>query len=401
MNTSQRRVTFIIGQEWIAGPVTFLRRASARLPDFGWMPRLLVTGQPVSSAMVDWPCPVSHLPLCHSYTHLGREAATRILQDHADVVVATMDNTSAVAFERLYRDQQCNVRLVRMLHADEPAEFARLEQLAPVVTAAFVINEWSVEEVRRLIPALRERVFRWYNPVTCPDHVPWPRLSNPVKLVYVGRVFQREKRVLDLIPIGEHLLARGMSYELTIVGDGESMEELQQRLAAAPEVNRRTRVTGWVSEGRVKEILQDQDLFLLPSEAESMSFALLEAMAHGVVPIVTPLPGPSEVVDESTGFRVRVGDHEAFAAAIAQAISGPERLQNMRLAAFERIRQHFELRVAIRSFASSLSTTIELELPDGRSGFRAPRPRGRMDALHIPDLLQHYKRRLFGQHITP
>jgi hypothetical protein len=131
-----------------------------------------------------------------------------------------------------------------------------------------------------------------------------------------------------------------------------------------------------------------------------MGFALLEAMGQGVVPIVTPLPGPGEVVDKETGYTVPVGAYDAFACAVADAVVDPARLQCMRMAGYERVRRSFYIPVAIEAFAGILNDTLTLPLPVGRHGFLAPRPLGRMDKLHIPQCLQYAKRRLFGQHIT-
>jgi glycosyltransferase involved in cell wall biosynthesis len=400
LSSDRRRVLFIIGGQWIAGPVTFLRHACANLPELGWEPLLLLTGPARTDSFDNWPCAVSELKLCHSYSQLAREAAQVIVNHDTDVVVATDDNTTAVAMQELYRQSSCTVRLLEMLHADLPSEFSRVERLVPVTTAACAINDTVVRDLRRQIPALSDRVFRWYNPVPCAAHPPQPRLSSPVNLIYVGRVFQREKRVLDLVDIGKRLLARGFDFRLTIVGDGEVMNELRQRLVASPEVDRKTTLMGWISPEAITELLCAQDLFLLPGDRESMGFALLEAMGQGVVPIVTPLPGPSEVVDQETGYTVPVGDYDAFASAIADAIVDFPRLQRMRRAGYERVRRTFHIPVAIEAFVGILNDTLTLPLPSGRHRFLPPRPLGRMDKLHIPQCLQHAKRRLFGQHIT-
>jgi glycosyltransferase involved in cell wall biosynthesis len=221
-----------------------------------------------------------------------------------------------------------------------------------------------------------------------------------VNLTYVGRVIQREKRVLDLVEIGKRLLARGIEFRLTIAGDGESMNEFRQSLAANPEIDRRTILTGWLSPESVTNLLRTQDLFLLPGDRESMGFALLEAMGQGVIPIVTPLPGPGEVVNEETGFTVPLEDFDAFATSVCEAVANPERLQAMRIAAYERIRRNFHIPVAIEAFARILDGTLALQLPENRDRFHPPRPLGRMDELGIPQFLQHAKRRLFGQYIT-
>lgn len=400
-SAQRRRVVFIIGGHWIAGPVTFLRAACGNLTAYGWNPLLLLTGPAQTNSFNDWPCAVLQLPRCHSYAQLAHQAAHAIQQNRTDIVVATDDNTSAVAMQHLYKDFDCSVRLLEMLHADLPSEYDRVARLTPILTAVCGINDSVVSELRGRIPALRHRIFRWFNPVPCAPDPPSSRLSRPVKLVYVGRVFQREKRALDLVEIGNRLVARALDFQLTIVGDGEVMSNLRERLDRNPEVKRRTVLTGWLPTEAIPDLLAGQDLFLLPGDRESMGFSLLEAMGQGVVPIITPLPGPSEVVDQETGFTVPVGDFEGFADAVATAIADPERLHQMRIAAYERVRRKFDVPVAVKAFANILDQTMALSLPEGRDKFRAPRPLGRMDRLGIPQSVQHAKRRLFGQFITP
>lgn len=400
LSSGRRRVLFIIGGQWIAGPVIFLRRACANLQQFGWEPKLLLTGPARTDTFDNWPCALSELRLCHSYSQLATEAAQAILEHDSDVVVATDDNTTAVAMQELYRKASCSVRLLEMLHSDIAAEFSRIERLVPITTAVCGVTDSVTADLQQRIPALNGRVFRWYNPIPCAAQPPLPRLSRPARLIYVGRLFQYEKRALDLVDIGKRLLARALDFRLTIVGDGEVMNELRQRLGANPEVDRRTTLTGWLPPEAVTELLPSQDLFLLPSDRDTMPFALLEAMGQGVVPVVTPLPGPSEVVDHATGYTVSHGDFDAFAGAVADAIANPLRLQSMRSAGYERVRRTFDTPVAVGAFAKILNDTLALSLPIGRHKFVAPRPHGRMDKLGIPQCLQYAKRRLFGQYIT-
>ena len=62
-----------------------------------------------------------------------------------------------------------------------------------------------------------------------------------------------------------------------------------------------------------KTFYQSADIFLLPSYFEGLPNALLEAMASGVVPIVTPVGSISEVViDGNNGFFVLLRDHKSI-----------------------------------------------------------------------------------------
>jgi glycosyltransferase involved in cell wall biosynthesis len=62
------------------------------------------------------------------------------------------------------------------------------------------------------------------------------------------------------------------------------------------------------------EILQQSDLFLLPSQTESFGLAALEAMACGVPVVASDVGGVAEVVaDGETGLLAALGDIPSMA----------------------------------------------------------------------------------------
>jgi glycosyltransferase involved in cell wall biosynthesis len=72
--------------------------------------------------------------------------------------------------------------------------------------------------------------------------------------------------------------------------------------------------------------LRAADLFVLPSHAEGMSNALLEALAAGLPAIVTPVGlGPDRVAGLGAGLIVPVGDPPALRAAILELAGDPQR----------------------------------------------------------------------------
>ena len=94
---------------------------------------------------------------------------------------------------------------------------------------------------------------------------------------------------------------------------------------------------GRLSPEAVREALQQIDVLLLLSDSEGLPLALLEAMGHGVAPIVTNLEGGlTEVVqDGHNGFLVEVGDVKAFADRIQTLSRDREMLTSMGRAAWE------------------------------------------------------------------
>lgn len=98
---------------------------------------------------------------------------------------------------------------------------------------------------------------------------------------------------------------------LLVVGDGPLRHHVE--LAA----NERVRVLGYRSD--VPRLFAAADLYVLTSRHEGLSLSLLEAMAHGLAPVVTELPENVEAIG-GAGIAVRPSDDEALTTALRQLV---------------------------------------------------------------------------------
>ncbi len=71
----------------------------------------------------------------------------------------------------------------------------------------------------------------------------------------------------------------------------------------------RIRVLNWVSGEALDELLTNAMLFVLPSDLEGVSLALLDAMGAGVCVLASDIPQNRELVD-TPGFTFRRGDQK-------------------------------------------------------------------------------------------
>ena len=79
-----------------------------------------------------------------------------------------------------------------------------------------------------------------------------------------------------------------------------------------------TDIVGHGTRGRVRALLANADVFLLPSLSEGLSLAMLEAMAMELPVVGTRVVGTEETVrDGETGFLVEYGDAEGLADRLA------------------------------------------------------------------------------------
>jgi glycosyltransferase involved in cell wall biosynthesis len=101
----------------------------------------------------------------------------------------------------------------------------------------------------------------------------------------------------------------------------------------------------------VASVLREHDAFILLSDFEGLPLSLLEAMAEGVVPVVSDLPsGIREVVTPSTGVRVPTGDVEAAARAIEELASNREHLAALAKEAQLLARAHYNAERMVERF---------------------------------------------------
>ena len=114
-----------------------------------------------------------------------------------------------------------------------------------------------------------------------------------LKVLCVSRLIERKGIRFLIEAIGR---LKNDPVELILVGDGNQEEELKE-LAKGLGVSDRVVFKGYVNHDSIGEIYRNSDLFVLPSQNEGMSNALLEAMASGLPVIVTDTGGTSELLD--------------------------------------------------------------------------------------------------------
>ena len=90
------------------------------------------------------------------------------------------------------------------------------------------------------------------------------------------------------------------------------------------------------------DLLAACDVFCLPSRAEGLGVAALEAMAAGLVPVASRVGGvPDVIVDGESGLLVPHGDVDALSAAMRDLLENPDRRQQLARAGRERLMERF------------------------------------------------------------
>jgi glycosyltransferase involved in cell wall biosynthesis len=132
----------------------------------------------------------------------------------------------------------------------------------------------------------------------------------------------------------------GVPVTLLVAGDGPLRGEAER---AARETNA-ARVLGFRPD--VERILGASDFFVLSSQREGLSFSLLEAMSHGVAPVVSDASANAEAVGDA-GIVVRFGDVDGYTAAFRRLLDQKERAV-LGERARARVVEHFRVEDMVR-----------------------------------------------------
>ncbi len=171
-------------------------------------------------------------------------------------------------------------------------------------------------------PRLIRNAVSFSQPPTDPARKPvLPRTSGTHLVGSVGRLETQKgyTYLLDAIPM---VLAVNPDTDFYVMGEGSLHQELEEKAA-------RLGITGRVhflgNRADVPFLLQELDLFVLPSLWEGFPTVILESMVCKVPVIATDIPGTRELIQPNhNGWLVPPENPPALADAIIEALGNPK-----------------------------------------------------------------------------
>lgn len=163
--------------------------------------------------------------------------------------------------------------------------------------------------------------------------------GNPERstLLFVGRV-DGEKRI-DLLIQALHQLKRD-DLQLIVAGKGAARSDL---IKQTKEFGLENQIffPGFVPDGELPSLLNSADIFTMPSQAELLSIATLEAMASGRPVLAARAQALPELVDDGiNGYLFEDGDVDDLACKIAKLADQSARWPDMQAASLQKVQTH-------------------------------------------------------------
>lgn len=368
-----RRVVASAPDWHLSGVNVFTTRLFRELGSRGWETTIVITNPtaaPSELAPVPGDMNIVRLPRTPNRAIRRRqELLGEVLALRAPCVyMPNYDFDTAGILPALPRD----VAVAGIVHSDEAIYYDFIRDLGDWVDGVVAVSAAIEGELTVQLPQLAGRTTRIAYGVPVRDSAPAKQMAPPLRVVYAGRLSQRQKRVADLADVIAATHESGAPVMFDIAGDGPDRAEFERRAAASLAAGA-TRMHGALSPEATARLFDSSHALLLTSEFEGLPVVMLEAMEAGCVPVVTRIrSGVGDLVDDGrNGVLFPVGDVASAVDALRRLATGALPLEVMSAAARARLASS---EFAISRAADRYESLFERMLAARADGTFSPRP---------------------------
>jgi colanic acid/amylovoran biosynthesis glycosyltransferase len=231
-----------------------------------------------------------------------------------------------------------------------PTEFydvvgQRLREKVEAARFVACISDYCRSQLLRLVPTEHWHKLRIVHcGVDTTEYAALERKQDErsaLRLLAIGRLVADKGFHVMLEALSE-LDRRRVSFEATVIGDGEdrrALEDYAERLG----LKNRVRFPGAVGQDRIRAHYAGADVFCLTSFAEGVPVVLMEAMATGLPVVATQIMGIPELIEDGVeGFLVPPARHGAVADAL-ERLQDPQLRRRMGIAGRRKVQAEFDI----------------------------------------------------------
>ena len=275
-------------------------------------------------------------------------------------------------------------KVVATLHGFGADFLEDIREYSGVIDAVAVTNRLTAALVEHQCGISSERIF--YCPCGVPvdeaGALPDPSAAGPLRVGYVGRFDEDQKRVSDLVEILRLACAGDQAVRLVLAGDGPA----KPAVMAAFE---RAGLSDWVEDlGRVpaeeciERVYRQIDVLLITSSWETGPIVAWEAMSENVSVVTSDYLGrkcEGSLIDDENCLVFPVGDCAAAAAAL-ERMSDRKTRERLAEAGRRLVVERYSRTASVASWDAALRQVLELP-PLPMAKVPSIPPRGRLDRL--------------------
>lgn len=246
-----------------------------------------------------------------------------------------------------------------------PEEFDKPQLLhlrEKIARAAFVIgvSDFGRSQLLRQCPTSqwdKVQVVRCGVDASFLSQEPAPVTDLP-ELVSVGRLTEQKGQLLLMEALAE-LRRRGRSFRLRLIGDGELRPEIERAIARY-DLAECVSLDGWADERIIRARIREARALVLPSFAEGLPVAIMEAFALGRPVISTYVAGIPELIESGkSGWLVPAGSVPELVTALDDVLGASrERLAAMGLTGRAKVLERHHIDAIGRQLATLMQPWV-------------------------------------------
>ena len=182
--------------------------------------------------------------------------------------------------------------------------------------------------------------------------------AGPLQIVNIGR-FVQAKGIFDIVDAVGILRSRGIRVRVRFVGSGPEEQQLRRAIVDAG-LDDRMELLEPVFGHAKQQLWRSANVLALPSYSEGLPLALLESMCAGTVPVITPVGGIPDVMQNQVhGLFVSPRNPIEVADALQQLHEDREGLRRMAIAGRQRIVDQYSVGRFASEFQSLYADLVQ------------------------------------------
>ena len=352
----------------IGGVQTWLDYLVPSLEKSGWIVTVLLPhGKHSDAYKYLQEHPFSNFSVLHNPTG-SREgrisaiySALESLQPKLVLNVNIVDTYTAI--ERLRtKYKQSSPLIVMTLHGFQADFYEDIQNYSHIIDGITTTNKLNVSAINEMNLLAQSSIF--YTP--CGVNIPaklWRDKSRDIlKLLFVGRIDNKEKRIFDIPSILKELDKLKIKYKLSIVGNGSDEEQLKHHIKSL-NLDGEVDFFGALDPLTIeKKIYPTQDVLLITSPTETGPIVAWEAMSNGLVLVTSQYVGSGIEGSLHNGencLLFPVGDVKAAAQAISR-LQDKELRSRLSQAGRELVCQRYSRSYSVQMWEESINQILKL-----------------------------------------
>lgn len=299
-------------------------------------PRITIYKVPVNNKNIHH----ATIPELLRYSWRGVRQCWRLLDQYRYDVSFAFAGVPAGAMSYLLKTWNGLPYLVSLQGPDVPGFEARYQRLYPFLKPLLRQIWRNAATVIAITPdqqAMAKRTLRSLASVVIPNGVDTLRFSpatsavasSVINILCVGRLIERKGQHHLIQAFAQLRASCPIPTHLTLVGAGDA-EQTLRHLVTTLGLTQHVTFTGAVPQEQMPVLYHRSHIFVLPSQNEGISIALLEALASGLPVVVTkPGVGLSQFRTEENGILVPWADIPALTQALSRMVQDEQLCRRM------------------------------------------------------------------------